>query len=47
MNRSTRQSNHLEQKIAAKEGRGTKRPGKKTKRWKKARDAQQATPVAA
>ncbi len=45
MNRPERQTNHLELKIANKEGRGTKRVGKKTKRWKKARAAHE-TPVA-
>jgi hypothetical protein len=35
MNRPTRQLAHLAEKIAAKETRSLKKPGKRTKRWKK------------
>ncbi len=45
MNRPERQLKHLEEKIAAKEARSPKRVGKKTKRWKKSRDAHK-TPAA-
>jgi hypothetical protein len=34
MNRQTRQQAHLSQKIAEKESRSHKKPGKRTKRWK-------------
>jgi hypothetical protein len=35
MHRPTRQHAHLAEKIAAKETRSHKKPGKRTKRWKK------------
>lgn len=42
MNRPERLTQNLEAKIAAKEARAPKRVGKKTKRWKKAREAAKA-----
>jgi hypothetical protein len=39
MNRPTRQRAHLLEKIAAKESFSHKKPGKRTKRWKKALEA--------
>ncbi len=35
MNRPTRQLNHLREKIKLKETVSLKKPGKKTKRWRK------------
>ena len=43
MNRPERLTKHLEEKIAQKASRASKRPGKKTKRWKKAHAATQTT----
>jgi hypothetical protein len=39
MNRPTRQRNRLLEKITAKETLSHKKPGKRTKRWKKAIEA--------
>jgi hypothetical protein len=35
MNRPERQRNHLLEKVALKETRSHKKPGKRTKRWRK------------
>jgi hypothetical protein len=35
MNRPTRQRTHLLEKIQSKESRSLKKPGKRTKRWRK------------
>ena len=35
MNRPSRQHNHLVEKVSLKESRSLKKPGKRTKRWRK------------
>lgn len=45
MNRPTRKHRHLSEKIAAKEAISLKKPGKKTKRWRKFATAYEALNV--
>lgn len=42
MNRPTRKRTHLLEKISLKESQSHKKPGKRTKRWRKAAEAHKA-----